>query len=383
MNVFRSHVYRSLIDKKTTMKRYLFFLFVFAAATTIAQPPVERNSAVTNTVEEAPALLKEVEEEERSQTKAKQSGNQFYELHQQANSLPAQKNPTALQQRKMNDFVERNRQEDASGFEYNLSVFMAGNYDLSKKDFLENAKAIQPKNQHVLIQSVGVSYILNDQTTLIADLKELTKQGVWNTDDFSYAKDVLASVPSNGILITHGINDSYPIIHLQRIEKYRSDVRVIPMHLLQSNAFRQQLSNEDLSVSETSQINAEYLKELCAENQTSAIYLSLTIPQTYFASIERQLYPVGLTFRYANTAFQNSELNTKLWTALNKGVIAKNKSQMGKQLSTNYLPLLLNLYTYYKAENNTKLVGEVKNSIRQIGENIGNTNLMKELGVNE
>lgn len=383
MNVFRSHVYRSLIDKKTTMKKYLFFLFMFATATVIAQPPVERNNAVTNTAEETPALLKEVGESAPPQTAEKKSGNEFYELHQQANSLPAQKNPTALQQRRMNDFVERNRQEDASGFDYNLSVFMAGNYDLSKKDFLEKAKAIQPKNQHVLVQSVGVSYILNDQTTLITDLKELTKQGVWNTDDFSYAKDVLASIPSNGILITHGINDSYPIIHLQRIEKYRSDVRVIPMHLLQCNTFRQQLSNEGLDVSGTSQVNAEYLKELCAQNQSSAIYLSLTIPQDYFTSIEQQLYPVGLTFRYANTAFQNSEQNTKLWTALNKGVITKNKSQTGKQLSANYLPFLLNLYTYYKAENNMKLVGEVKNSIRQIGANIGNANLMKELGVNE
>lgn len=364
------------------MKKYLFFLFVFATATTIAQPPVERNNAVTNTVEEAP-VLKETREVSPSHTESKQAVNEFYELHQQANSLPAQKNPTALQQRKMNDFVETNRQEDASGFEYNLSVFMSGNYDLSKKDFLEKAKAIHPKNQHVLLQSAGVSYILNDQTTLIADLKELTKQNVWNTDDFSYAKDVLTSVPSNGILITHGINDSYPIIHLQRIEKYRADVRVIPMHLLQSNAFRQQLSNEDFSVSQTSQINAAYLKELCLQNQQSAIYLSLTIPLAYFSDIERQLYPVGLTFRYANTAFQNSELNTRLWTGLNKGVITKNKSQIGKQLSANYLPFLLNLYTYYKAENNAKLVGEVKHSIRQVGENIGNTNLMKELGVNE
>lgn len=365
------------------MKRYLFFLFLFVAATAIAQPPVERNSAVTNAVEEVPAL-KEVEVRETAPHQTtKQSGNEFYELHQQANSLPAQKNPTVQQQRKMNDFVEKNRQEDASGFDYNLSVFMAGNYDLSKKEFLERAKVLQPKNQSALLQSVGVSYILNDQSTLLTDLKELTKQNVWNTDDFSYAKDVLTSIPANGILITHGINDSYPIIHLQRIEKYRSDVRVIPMHLLQSSAFRQQLSNEDLSVPETNQVNAQYLKEFCTLNQRSAIYLSLTIPQAYFADIERQLYPVGLTFRYSAAVFQNSELNTKLWTSMNKGVIAKNKSQIGKQLSANYLPVLLNLYSYYKAENNVKLVGDVKNSIRQIGENIGNTNLMSELGVNE
>lgn len=381
MNVLRTWLYRSLIDKKRTMKKYLFFLFMTVSVTVLAQPPVERNSAVTNSAE--PSVLKETEEVTVPQTATIQTGNEFYKLYQQANSSPEQKNPTVQQQRRMNDFVELNRQEDANGFDYNLSVFMAGNYDLSKKDFLEKAKVLQPKNQYVLLQSVGVSYILIDQATLITDLKELAKQNVWNTDDFSYAKDVLASIPSNGILITHGIHDSYPIIHLQRIEKYRNDVRVIPMHLLQSSEFRKQLSNEDLSIPETNQVNTQYLKEFCTSNQEAPIYLSLTIPSAYFTDMEQRLYPVGLTFRYSPAVFQNSELNTRLWTGMNKGVIVKYKSQTGKQLSANYLPVLLNLYMYYKAENNDRLANEIKNSIRQIGENIGNTNLMKELGVNE
>lgn len=367
------------------MKNSIYIVFFIGCSVTYAQPPVERNNPVTNSVE-AESSIKETEKKETAvpQTTSAQTINDFFDLYNQASSLPGQKNPTAHQQRRMNEFVKQSQRENTNSFEYNLSVFMAGNYDISKKEFLDNAKLLQPKNQQVLLQSVGTNFILADEKTLISDLKELKKQKKWTTDDFLYAKDVLTSISANGILITHGINDSYPVLYFQLIENYRKDVKIIPMHLLQSREYKKQLLKYQLFIPASNTINIQYIQEFCQLNEESGLYLALTIPQTYFSPIEQYLYPLGLTFHYSKSIIKNSSLNEQLWkNELDKSVIHKSNEVTGKQLSANYLPLLLNLYSYYEADNNVKQLTEIKNTIRQIGYNIENKNLIKELGLSE
>lgn len=307
----------------------------------------------------------------------------FIALHKRANSLPGQKNPTAIQQEQMNGFVNQCKQTDVTSFDYNLSAFMTSNYNIEKKELLEKAKSIQPTNYNVLIQSVGVNYILSENQTLIADLNALVKQNSWTIDELAYAKEVLASVPVNGLLITHGTNDSYPILYQQFVNNYRKDIRVIPMQLLQSEQYKNRLSEVGLKLPSSQLINFDYLKEFCSLNDNESIFLSLTIPTNYFSAINHHLYPIGLTFNYSKIAVQNSEQNSALWNKQLKSALNKLKEPTGKELSANYLPMLVNLYHYYLSTNNNSQLIEIKNSIKIIGRNINNDKLLKELGLSE
>lgn len=307
----------------------------------------------------------------------------FIVLHKRANSLPGQKNPTAIQQEQMNGFVNQYEQTNVSSFDYNLSAFMTSNYNIEKKELLEKAKSIQPANYNVLIQSVGVNYILSENQILIADLNALAKQNSWTIDELAYAKEVLASVPVNGLLITHGTNDSYPILYQQFVNNYRKDIRVIPMQLLQSEQYKNRLSEVGLKLPSSKLINVDYLKEFCSINDNESIFLSLTIPMNYFSAINHHLYPIGLTFNYSKIVVQNSEQNSALWNIQLKNALNKLKDPTGKELSANYLPMLVNLYQYYLSTNNNTQLIEIKKSIKVIGRNINNDKLLNELGLSE
>lgn len=365
------------------MKRYIYIIFFIGCITAFGQPPVERNNAVSNSAE-TENTINESEKKDISSQLAEQSKsiNEFINLYNKANSLSNQKNPAVNQQSQMNDFVNQKKKEDAEGFEYNLSAFMSGNYDISRKENLEKARSLQPENQQVLIQSVGLNYIIKNKQVLASDLKLLKKQAVWSEDELNYARDVLISVIQHGNLITHGIKDTYPILYLQYVENFRKDVNVIPMQLLQSEAYRNHLSEIGFRIPDSKMIDTKFIRDFSSMNLSpnDMLYLSLTIPRDYFSEMEQKLYPIGLTFNYANPGFSNSKVNLSLWEKeLKKSIIQQAKDNNGKQLSANYLPMLINLYKYHESNNNNKQLDGIKTAIQQIGTNIGKTNLLNEL----
>lgn len=361
----------------TEMKQLVHIVFFLVNAFAFAQPPVNQNS-VTNTNSE---VLREEKAESETSTQQQKTLNDFVVLYNKANSSPTQKNPTTEQQNSMNEFIKDHFSN--SEFEYNLSTFMASGFDVSKKKYLDKAKAIQPKNQEVLIQSVALSFLLVDTKTLKADLIELRNQNFITDDDLSYARDVLLSVPKYSTLITHGITDTYPILYLQEVENFLKDeVELIPMMFFQSDEFYYTLKNMALlHMPKSRVVNPDFLKEFCKYN--NSYYLSLTIPTSYFEVMKNNLYPIGLTFGYTPSEYQNSTMNRNLWEYnLKKTVISNAKDKNGRQLSANYLPMLINLYKYYESENDSKQLNTIKATIRQIGVNIGKTNLLNELGLN-
>ncbi len=377
MNRIKSELYRI---KMTAMKQFIYILFFLINSVLFAQPPVNQNSVnSTNTIETSPEKRGDSENQGQIPVQQKQSFNDFLILHNKANTSSTQKNPTAKNQDLMNDFISQNF--SSSDFEYNISTFMAGNFDISKKKFLDKAREMQPTNQQVLIQSIGVNYILNDLKILKSDLKELRIQKFITDDDLSYARDVLLSLPQNTTLITHGITDTYPLFYLQEVENIRKDIGIVPMVLLQSEEYYSTLKNKkSLHLPAKKVINPDFIKEFCKNNNT---YLALTIPVSYFEGMKSDLFPIGLTFGYTPSEFQNSKMNQKLWeTSLQKTVISKSKEKNGRQLSANYLPMLVNLYKFYESENNSKQLNSIKATIKEIGVNIGNTNLFNDLGLN-
>lgn len=364
------------------MKASFFIFFLFGYLTAIAQPPVENTNSNLNNLNLKPSTLNVEEKEEVSKTSAL-SISEFYQIHQSANSNPNVKNPSLSSQVKMDNFVEGLQQLDANSFEFHLSSFMAGNFDLSKKNHLDVAKKMEPTNRQVLLQATGVSFILKDKKAAATDLKALKEQNTWSVDEYAYAKDVLTSLPPNALLITNGFNDTYPILSVQLLENYRSDVVLIPLFLLQSEDFQESSNAKQSIQSNKGLINGNFLSAFLQKNSSEKAFIALTVPNSFYSKLLSQLYPVGLTFQYSNTPVSNSVMNEQLWKKLNKTVISKNKDTNGKQLSANYLPLLVNLFEYHKTENNVKELTEVKAAIKQIGNNIGSEQLISELGLKE
>lgn len=382
------------------MKRFIYTVcFLLLSIFSNAQPPIKNNSNAIH-LEERSIEKKESTSESQSndqqenekqhkviqqQTITKATWNEFVDLYNIATTSPLQKNPTNAQEIALNkSYVGLNAEKQYNTFEYNLATFMKSNYNIASKNFLDEAKRIQPKNKLMLLQSVGLYFILNNDKVVSQDLVELNKQNYWNSDDYAYARDVLESVSENGVIITHGINDSYPILYVQNIENRRKDVTVIPLHLLQSLEFRNTLNKKGFTLTSEKSvlINPDFIQKFCKENGVRNIQLALTLPTNYFTNMSEALFPIGLTYQYSTNSLQNGNLNDKLWNAnLDKSAITKAKGVTGKELSANYIPMLYNLYQYYTAKDETKKQLDIRKNIIRIGENINHTNLINELGL--
>lgn len=309
--------------------------------------------------------------------------NEFFEVYTNSTSLPGQKYPTQLQQRQLNEFVAYSKSINEKGFDYNLSAFMASSFDLSKKYLLDKARTIDSTNYFVLTQAIGVNYILSNQNGMKKDLSTLVKQKKWTTDELNYAAMTLESLPKNSVLLTHGLNDSYPILYQQYVKNRRKDVVVIPMHLLVSKQYRNRLEESAFQLPQNDLINVAYIQKMCALNDNKPIFLALTLSTSYLKPLEANLYPVGLSYHFSKIPYQNSSKNEQLWKAHLKNSLYQLKDEEGKKLAANYLPLLLNLSEFYTTSNNKKMATEIKNGIKFVGTLIKNNHLINDLEIEE
>ncbi len=69
------------------------------------------------------------------------------------------------------------------------------------------------------------------------------EQGGFYPAILEYNKNIMASCDSNAIIFTNGDNDTYPMWYLQLVEKYRRDITVVNLSLLNVSWYIKQLKN--------------------------------------------------------------------------------------------------------------------------------------------
>ena len=113
-----------------------------------------------------------------------------------------------------------------------------------------------------------------------------------------YAGDVLRSVPEEGILITHGFDDSYGVYYAQQNNLIRPDVTLMSLDFMQSEFYRESLKEDGYKLPKAEVIDVAYLNEFCELNADKKLSISLTTPKEYFKPMSGKLFVVGLVFEY-------------------------------------------------------------------------------------
>ena len=271
-----------------------------------------------------------------------------------------QRTPSAQQQQEMDEAVGYFEANAPNSFEHHYFKYVSGNYDVSLVSHLRKAETIRPGNTDVKVQ-MAAYHIINRETDSAATyVNAIMESGRLEQNVIHYGTDILASVPKNGVLITHGFDDTYSVWKKQQIDGMRKDVKLISLDFMQSEHYRKLLLADGFKLPAGTTINVDYLKEFCALNASKNLSISMTTPKEYFVPIQSKLYVTGLVFEYHEDEFNNFERNDKLWNeVLSKHLVDNATDEKSKQLSANYLPMILQLRKVYGQQGEEKKVNEM------------------------
>ena len=296
------------------------------------------------------------------------SSKAFYTLKQEVSTQRTQRTPDDYRQLQMEQLVTLFSQKAPNSFEYFLFKYMSGNYNLALIDYLYNAERINPDNQEVQKQLTACAIILNEKQKALNYLDKLIRSGMIRNNLLVYASDLLLSIPTNGTLITHGIEDTYAVIYLQWKQQLRPDIQLISLELLQSDVYRSTVKNWGYILPKSQLINVSYLYSFCVLNTSKVISISMTLPKEYMTPIYQKCTVSGLTLEYsANSVKEIERRNADLWfNKLNKQLAFEQTESPDEKLASNYLPMLIQLYTYYTENKDADKQLIIENVLREL-----------------
>lgn len=278
------------------------------------------------------------------------------------------RSPSDLQQLQMDQAVNYFEVNAPGSFESHYFKYVAGNYNTDLYPDLKAAEQLRPQNSDVHVQMAGYFMIENDVDSALIYMNKLKESNRLTSDVVAYAGDILRSAPENGTLITHGFDDSYGSYYAQNSDGVRSDVTLVSLDFLQSDTYQEELEAKGFELPKSDVVDVDYLTEFCVLNVDKNLSISMTTPKEYFQAIQDKLYVAGLVFEYHEDDFNNFQRNDFLWNnSMKKTVITHPTDEKAKQLSANYLPMLLHLRRAYRATGDNEKLNEVDEVSDHIG----------------
>ncbi|MBP5996042.1 MAG: hypothetical protein KA736_10120 [Crocinitomicaceae bacterium] len=274
-----------------------------------------------------------------------------------------QRTPLAAEQAEMDAKVKQLELISPHSWEYPLAYYLAGNYNLDRSPALEKAYQMNPENLEVQKQYVSLKLMNGDTISVQNALAVMSVNNVITLEVETYTSDVLTSCAMNSTLITHGFEDTYGALLNQFSYQQRLDVNVVSLDFMQSPQYRKALEGKGYVLPKSTKIDVGYLSQFCYLNADKGLFLSVTIPRNYLEPISKKLFPVGLTFQYANAPALDlpSRQETFWFEQFNKYGLTESEER--SKFAMNYIPMLMYLEQKYIQEGNEVLLLQIRESM--------------------
>jgi tetratricopeptide (TPR) repeat protein len=296
-------------------------------------------------------------------------------------------------QQKLMAILQEMGTEIPESFAYNyLMGVHTPNKDLDKRmDFLFKAYKIDPSRPEVLYTMVDYYDMQGDLSKRREFYRELYESRDLATGLLEYNYNVLMSVEQNGILITHGDNDTYPVLLLQDVFDVRPDVTVLNISMLkhldgylESRMKRRdiQLDYRQLPDRRDDTFLLDLSRYLYEGGPGIPVYFALTVYKNYLDLLDGKLHITGLAYKFDSGECDNLALikrNIEGYFRLDylsfdwyaESFIATGSTQT--RLNMNYVIPLLMLAEHYQRSDDMKKAKRLKNLALKIGETAGQT----------
>lgn len=197
----------------------------------------------------------------------------------------------------------------------------------------------------------------------------------YSSNELNYYRTLLKTTPNSAILVTNGLEDTYPVTILQHQESLKSNLTIVSLGLLYEEEYRMRLLNKfDLSTEFDKTSKSIYLSRFMKAR--IPLYVSTTVNPTTYQYSTANMFLVGLSLKYKTTN-QYDQLES-FWTNLKqnekyKFILSSNE----KGMYSNYLPPLLTLYKL-KVESGQK-DKKLKIAINYLAKILGKEKVVEEI----
>ncbi|HLP53530.1 MAG TPA: hypothetical protein VK151_00805 [Fluviicola sp.] len=208
-----------------------------------------------------------------------------------------------------------------NSFEANHLKWSEGGNNENLFSYLEKAYKINPNDTRVYEDLATYYETQNNRTEQHKFAELMYKHNLMHPSMVNWAYNMLAGLDQNAILFTAGDNDTYGAWIVQEGKKFRKDVRVINLHLMMIDEYRNQLLKEigfppldlktelatkgDMYMENRNKILAHFLKNSGIRPIHIAVSAMHSITDE---SWKDKLYLTGLTYEYSEEPFDNISL---------------------------------------------------------------------------
>jgi hypothetical protein len=215
-------------------------------------------------------------------------------------------------------------------------------------------------------------YVKGNKKGVAEMTDNLFNSSIYSSAIMEYNQNVLSSVEKNGVIVTYGNIDSYPLLIWQEKFNIRKDVKIVCLEWLSNEKYSADIAKV-LGITTESVLNVSEEKALEAilKSSKKKIYLGLTLPPAFLKKFSGQLYCTGLAMLNSSKPVSNIESLENNWTSLFKRKYLYNNDDINR----NYLiPLVI----LYQAENDVAKKTEYRQTIDFLSNSIGaNQNVEK------
>ena len=334
----------------------------------------------SNTIIESKTKQNKDQESRKSENTSKKTSqlnstyNNYSSVQKKVKTQSTQRSPSEEQQSQINELAEDMITIDPNSVVTNISYYEAGNYDVKRSSYIDNASKISPKHPDVLKYKVANAIILQDSAEAKVNLNTMVAQQVLSPEIQLYGQDIVQSACGNSTLITHGFIDNYgaTFSQLNNTATCDHELTIVSLDFLQSETYREVLKQKGYVLPVNEKVDVAYLKDFCEKNEAKKIALSMTIPRPYLEPLVPKLSPVGIVFEYRASPERTFNEIEYCWNEkLNKKNLRGYSSPTSNSLSANYLPSMFFLLNYYRDTGQLKKQAEMENEIHYVKQKAG------------